>query len=289
LNNLFLFIIPCLIWGSTWLVIKFQLGVVDPMVSVFYRFLLAGILLLAYCKIKGLNLKFSIRQHMFMFLLGSLLFSINYWLVYIAELSLASGLVAVVFSSLIFLNTFNGAIFLKSKIRKNVLFSAVIGFIGIALIFRDEIFSFHFSNIESIALLLAVISSLAASLGNITSAYNQRSGLPVIQTNAFGMIYGSLLMMVIAIATGQQFNFDFSFAYISSLLYLSVFGSIIAFASYLTLIGKIGADKTAYITLVVPVIALALSTVFEGYQWTAIAFLGLTLILAGNTLVLAKK
>ena len=224
-----------------------------------------------------------------MALLGLLLFGINYWLVYLAEVHLTSGLVAIVFSSIIFLNILNGAIFLKSKIRLNVLFNAVIGFIGVAFVFNDELLDFSFSAGESTALLLAGISVVTASLGNITSAYNQKHKLPVIQTNAFGMMYGSLLMLLLALAMNKPFTFDFSYAYIGSLMYLAIFGSVIAFGSYLTLLGKIGADKAAYVTLVIPVIALVLSSIFEDYKWDEFALVGVILITTGNFLMLRKK
>jgi len=289
MKNFILFSIPALIWGSTWLAIKYQLGVVDPLVSVSYRFLLAAIILFAYCSLRGMNLRYSLKQHFYIALQGLLLFGVNYWLVYLAEVHLESGLVAVLFSTVIFFNIINGAIFLKSKIRLNVLFSALIGFIGIALVFKDELFGFTFSNEESSALLVAGISIVIASLGNITSAHNQKNKLPVVQTNAFGMLYGSLLMLLLGLVTGKSLNFNFSISYIGSLMYLTVFGSIIAFTSYLTLLGKIGADRAAYVMLVFPIIALILSTLFEGYVWDTYAIIGVALVTLGNFMVLKGK
>jgi len=288
MKDIILFSIPTLIWGSTWLAITFQLGVVDPLVSVFYRFLLAAIILFVYCILIKMNLKYSAKQHLFMALQGTFLFGINYWLVYMAEVHLKSGLVAVVFSTIIFLNIFNGLIFLKSKVRLNVLASALIGFVGIVFVFKDEILNFNFSNDKSLGLLLAFLSVITASLGNITSAYNQRNKLPVVQTNAYGMLYGSLLMLLLVFIIGTPISFDVSFKYIGSLIYLAVFGSIIAFWSYLTLLGKIGADKSAYVMLVFPIIALLLSTFFEEYTWSLFALLGVVLITSGNFLMLKK-
>jgi len=288
MKDIILFSIPTLIWGSTWLAITFQLGVVDPLVSVFYRFLLAAIILFVYCRLIKMNLKYSAKQHLFMALQGTFLFGINYWLVYMAEVHLKSGLVAVVFSTIIFLNIFNGLIFLKSKVRMNVLASALIGFVGIVLVFKDEILNFNFSNDRSFGLILAFLSVITASLGNITSAYNQRNKLPVVQTNAYGMLYGSLLMLILVFIIGTPLSFDVSFKYIGSLIYLAVFGSVIAFWSYLTLLGKIGADKAAYAMLVFPIIALLLSTMFEEYTWSLFALLGIALITSGNFLMLKK-
>jgi len=289
MKNFILFSIPALIWGSTWLAIKYQLGVVDPLVSVSYRFLLAAIILFAYCSLTRMNLKYPVKQHFYIALQGLLLFGVNYWLVYLAEIHLESGLVAVLFSTIIFFNILNGTIFLKSKINLTVLLSSLMGFIGITLVFKDQLFGFTFSSEESSALLLAGVSVVTASFGNITSAYNQRNKLPVIQTNAFGMLYGSLLMLLLALVTGKSFNFNFSLRYIGSLIYLAIFGSIIAFSSYLTLLGKIGADKSAYVTLVFPIIALVLSTIFEGYLWDVYAIIGVILITLGNFMVLKRK
>lgn len=288
MKNFILYIIPAFIWGSTWLAITFQLGVVDPLVSVLYRFLLAAIILFIYCSIIKMNLKYNAKQHFFMALQGIFLFGINYLLVYLAEVHLKSGLVAVIFSTIIFLNIFNGFVFLKSKIRLNVLGSALIGFIGILLVFKDELLGFNFSSEKSSALLLSFLSVIAASLGNIISAYNQKNKLPVVQTNAFGMLYGSLLMLLLVFITNTSFSFDVTFRYIGSLIYLAVFGSIIAFYSYLTLLGKIGADRAAYVTLVFPIIALLFSTFFEDYTWSLFALLGVGLITLGNFLMLKK-
>lgn len=288
MKNLILYAIPALIWGSTWLAITFQLGVVDPLVSVFYRFLLAALILFVYCSMIKMNLKYNAKQHLFMALQGVFLFGINYWLVYLAEVHLESGLVAVIFTTIIFLNIFNGFVFLKSKIRLNVLGSALIGFVGIILVFKDELLSFNFSSEKSLGLILSFLSVIAASLGNIISAYNQKNKLPVVQTNAYGMFYGALLMLLLIFIIGTPLSFDASFKYISSLIYLAVFGSIIAFYSYLTLLGKIGADRAAYVTLVFPIIALLLSTFFEDYTWSLFALLGVGFITTGNFLMLKK-
>lgn len=288
MKNFILFSASAIIWGSTWLAIKFQLGLVDPIISVSYRFILASFILLLFCRISGLNLKYNVKEHLFIALQGFFLFGINYWLVYLAEVHLPSGLVAVIFSMIIFFNIFNGAIFVGSPIRVRVIAGAALGIVGIGLVFKQELLSFSLSSDNSLALVIAGLGALTASLGNITSVHNQKINLPVIQTNAFGMMYGALFMLIISLIMGKHFSFEISYAYIGSLLYLSIFGSIIAFTCYLTLLGKIGADKAAYVTLIIPVIALILSTIFEEYTWTLYAFIGVALILIGNMLVLIK-
>ncbi|OGR22937.1 MAG: hypothetical protein A2277_11560 [Desulfobacterales bacterium RIFOXYA12_FULL_46_15] len=288
MKNIILYVITIVVWGSTWLAIKYQLGVVDPMVSVIYRFALASILLMFFCRVKGLTLKFSLKEHSFMALLGILLFSVNYWLVYVAEVYVTSGLVAVLFSSIVFLNIVNGSFFLGTVIEKKMVAGATLGIAGIILIFMPEIKSFDFSDKGLFGLIIGFVSVLLASFGNITSARNTKNKIPVIQANAFGMGYGVLLLTIIALFMGKEFNFTASLPYMSSLLYLSVFGSIIAFYSYLTLIGSIGADKASYAIMVVPVVALVLSSFFEGYTWNAYAVAGLFLVVGGNFLALFK-
>ena len=288
MKNIILYLITILVWGSTWLAIKYQLGVVDPMVSVIYRLALASVLLMLFCQIKGLTLKFSLKEHFFMALLGTLLFSVNYWLVYVAEVYVTSGLVAVLFSSIVFLNIANGSFFLGTVVEKKMVAGAILGILGITLIFMPEIQSFDLSDKGVFGLFIGFVSVLLASFGNITSARNTKNKIPVIQANAFGMGYGALLLTIIALFMGKEFTFTASLPYMGSLVYLSVFGSIIAFYSYLTLIGSIGADKASYAIMIVPVVALVLSSFFEGYTWNVYAIAGLFLVVGGNFLALFK-
>ncbi|WP_457552532.1 DMT family transporter [Desulfobacula sp.] len=289
MRNITLYVITVLIWGSTWLAIKYQLGSVDPMVSVAYRFGLASAMLMFFCGVRRLNLKFSLKEHLFMALLGILLFSVNYWLVYVAELYLTSGLVAVLFSSIVFMNIANGSIFLGAPVEKKMIAGAVLGIVGIIMIFKPEIASFDISDKGVFGLCIGFVSVFLASLGNITSARNTKNKIPVIQANAFGMGYGAILMAVIAIFSGKEFSFVVSIPYVSSLFYLSIFGSIIAFSCYLTLIGSIGADKASYTIMLVPVVALILSSFFEGYSWSGSAFFGMFLVIGGNFLALSRR
>jgi drug/metabolite transporter (DMT)-like permease len=288
MQNSLLYIVTVLIWGSTWLAIRFQLGVVAPELSVAYRFFLASILLFLYSAFKRLPLRFNLRQHAFMALQGLLLFSVNYILVYIAEGFVTSGLVAVIFSSIIILNVFFGALFLRTPVQAQVVIGAITGMAGLALIFWPELSGFDFGSGPAYGLSLALISSVSASLGNIVSARNQRNELPVIQTNAYGMAYGAAFTALIALARGAEFNFDPSTGYVLSLIYLALFGSVIAFSTYLTLLGRIGAGRAAYITIIFPVIALLLSAIFENFTMNSLQFMGIALILLGNIIVLRR-
>ncbi|MBB5348140.1 EamA family transporter [Desulfoprunum benzoelyticum] len=287
--NIFFYCATVVIWGSTWIAIKLQLGTVDPMLSVGYRFSLAAVLLLIWCMLRRIPMRFSAIEHGYMLLQGTLLFSLNYLLFYLAELQITSGLAAVIFSTIQLMNMVNGAIFLHAPLDRKVFAGGIFGLIGIYLVFRPEIASFSLQQHGVIGIGLCLLATYFASLGNILSARNQKNGLPILQTNAFGMGYGALLMLAAAWLSGKPFIFETTPAYTLSLLYLAVFGSIVAFGCYLSLIGNIGADRAAYATLLFPLVALAISTIWEGYRWSGTAVTGMLLILGGNFLLLQKK
>jgi drug/metabolite transporter (DMT)-like permease len=289
LNIFFLYGLTVTIWGTTWLAIKFQLGAVDPMISVVYRFACAAFLLLCYCRIRRLPMRFLFREHLYLGLQGALLFGVNYYLTYLAEVYLASGLVAVVFSTLVLWNIINGALLLGSPVRPFVLLATLIGLSGIGILFWPEITSFSLSDQAFYGLLLSIAATMSSSMGNILSARNQKARLPVIQSNAYGMSYGAVGMCIVAVLSGKEFGFEVSLSYVVSLFYLAVFGSIIAFGSYLTLIGRIGADRAGYASMLFPVVALGISTACEGYRWTVPGLIGAMLIITGNLIALKRR
>jgi drug/metabolite transporter (DMT)-like permease len=238
--------------------------------------------------LSGRGLKFSARQHGYIALQGLFLFSSNYLVFYWATGLLTSGIVALMFSTVILMNIINGAIFMRAPVRARVVVGACFGIVGIAGIFWSEVSGVGDNANTWRGLWMCLLATWFASVGNIISARNQKHAIPVIQTNAWGMAYGALIMAVYAAVSGAHFNFDPSISYSLSLLYLSVFGSILAFGCYLTLIGRIGADKAAYAAVLFPVIALGLSTLFEDYQWTLRAGFGFLLVLLGNYIVLTR-
>jgi drug/metabolite transporter (DMT)-like permease len=289
MSNLGLYLAAVLIWGSTWLAITFQLGKVPPEVSVAYRFALASAILVLWSVARGVRLRFSWREHQWMALQGALLFGLNYVCVYLAEGQISSGLVAVVFSGIVFLNIFGTRAFFKTPIKPTTLLGAMLGVGGVALVFLPEIGSTGTHGRPLLGLAYAIASTISASFGNLVAARNQRHGLPVIQLNTFGMMYGAAFVALYAFAAGRPFVFDGSFNYLLSLGYLAVFGSVLAFGAYLTLVGRIGADRAGYTGAAIPIVALLLSTVFEGLRWQAYTVLGITLCVAGNILVLRRR
>ena len=170
-----------------------------------------------------------------------------------------------------------------------VLVGATLGMCGIVMIFWTEIKSVSFSDKNFMALLFSIAATFVYSFGNILAEYNIKRNIPVIQGNAYSMAYGSMLMLLLAFISGKVFEFDAARSYIFSLFYLSLFGSVIAFYCYFTLIGSIGSDKAAYGPVIVPVIALSISSLFENYSWSKLAFIGIVILIIGNFLVINKK
>ena len=279
-----LFSIATLIWGSTWLAITFQLGVVSPEASVVYRFALAAVLLAAWCLATGQSLRFAPKQHLWLAAQGTFLFGLNYLCVYWAERYIASGLVAVLFSLIVFFNLIGVRVFFATSINRRTLAGATLGVTGVALLFWRDL---AIGQAEAlVGILFAVAGTLLASGGNLLAVRNQRHGVPVLPGVAWGMGYGALVIALVAQIDGAVWGFEATPRYVWSLIYLSVFGSIVAFGTYLTLLGRIGAARAGYVGVAVPMVALLLSTVFEHYEWTVPALVGAGLCVAGNVLVL---
>ena len=287
--NAVLYALTVLVWGTSWLPVKLHLGVVAPEVSVAYRFILAAALTFAICLVTRRPMRFSSRDQAFMALQGLFLFSTNYCLIYLASQYLTSGLVAVAFSMVIVFNIFGGAVLFRSAIEPRMLLGALCGIGGLALVFRPEIAAFDLNAEGARGLLLAIAGTVSASCGMLTSAWNQRMrALPVFQTNAYGMAYGTALTVGFCFANDSVFNFDPTPLYVGSLVFLAIFATVVGFWTYLTLVGRIGAGRAAYATATFPLVALALSTAFESYVWSAEAAAGVALVLLGNIAILMK-
>ena len=291
MQNLILYAATVLIWGSTWFVITFQLGVVDPLLSIGYRFGIAGILILGFLAIKNRSslLGLSRQAHLYIALQGFLLFCLNYWLFYIGTGYLTSGLVAVIFSTLTMMNIINQALFFKIRVNKQVVLGAAMGLVGIIAVFWNEVSHLHLHDAVMTGILFCIVASYVASLGNMSALRNSRAEIPVMVSNGYGMVYGAVFCIVIALALGKELRFDMSFDYIWSLAYLALLGSLAGFSLYLTLMKNIGADKAAYATVMFPIVALIISTFFEGYVWSVPALLGMALVVAGNVIAMTKR
>ena len=284
-----LFLVSTLIWGSTWFVIRYQLGVVAPETSVAYRFALAAALLLTICALRGVRLRYALREHALMAAQGAFMFAGNYVLIYHSERFLASGLVAVVFSIIVIFNIVGMRLCFAQPIEFKMVAGAICGVGGVALLFWPELAHFEGGAKQGTGLALATVATVIASIGNLLAAHNHRIGLPIQASTGIAMLYGAIMVAAWVVISGVPWTFEATPSYLLSLAYLAVFGSVVAFVAYLTLAGDIGADRAAYVGVVTPVVALALSTLLEGYRWTLPAVLGAALCLGGNVLILKKK
>jgi drug/metabolite transporter (DMT)-like permease len=289
MKNLFLYVLTVAIWGSTWYAITFQLNGTPTQVSVAYRFALATLILFVWCWLRRIRLRFSGGEHFLLLLLGLTLFSVNYILFYEAEKHLVSGSVAIIFSLLVVFNILNNWLFFGSRPDRQVIAAATLGLLGIVLTFWQDLRTMSSGSQSFWGIVLSLGATLTASFGNLVSARLQKRQVPVVPANAFGMLYGTIVLLAYAVISGANFSFQASAGYIVSLVYLTLFGSVIAFGAYLTLIGRIGSDRAAYTSVLFPIVALVFSAAFEKYHLTTLSALGIACVLAGNGLVLLRK
>jgi drug/metabolite transporter (DMT)-like permease len=289
LSNLQLFIAAVAIWGSTWLAITFQLGKVPPEASVFYRFLLASLILFAYCLARRLPLRYSLREHLWIALLGVLMFSVSYIFVYYAEQHVVSGLVAVGYSASPMLGLIGMRVFFGTPMSRLLILGSILGMVGIALVFWPEFAKLQGNRDTALGAIHTIIAVVVSAFGAIVAQRNQRANLPLWQPMAWGMLYGALFSLAVTLASGERLAFEATVPYVLSLLYLAVLGSILAFAAYLTLLHRVGAARAGYIGVMVPIVALVISAAFEGFRWHALTWVGIAVSVAGNVIVLRRK
>jgi len=283
-----LYAITVILWSSGWIAIKLQVGVVPVWQSVLYRFAMATVIMFVWVFVSRRRVLFPLALHLRFLALGALMFSTNFALFYYAAQFVTSGLLAVVFSLTTIFNPINAALFLGERFSAKTLIGAAIGITGIALIYWPEVNRPETGTAVLIGLGSAIGGTLSFSLGNIVAFGVHRQGLPVVSTNAWGMLYGSGLLALLVLAVGDPLAFDPGTVYVSALLFVGVVGTVVPMATYLTLVRRIGPGRAGYATVMFPIGALVISWLFEGYQWTGIAIAGLALALAGNVFVLGR-
>lgn len=288
MSNLQLFTACVVIWGSTWLAITYQLGTVEPEASVTYRFFLASMALFAYCRIRNLPLRYPAREHLWIALFGVLMFGASYICVYYAEQRIVSGLVAVGYSASPLLSMIGQRVFFGTRMTAKMALGSVLGIAGITLVFWPEIAHFKAGEAAAAGATFTVAAVLISTLGNMVAHRNHDAKIPVWQGMAWGMLYGSIFSALATLVAGKSFAFLASPAYVLSLLYLVLFGSVLAFAAFLTLLGRIGAARSGYIGVMVPIVALVISAAFEGFRWHALTWVGIAVSVAGNVIILRR-
>ena len=289
MSNLQLFIAAVAIWGSTWLAITFQLGKVAPEASVFYRFLFASVLVFAYCFARKLPLRYTLKQHLWVALMGVLMFSVSYILVYYAEQHVVSGLVAVGYSASPMLGLIGMRVFFGTPMTRLLVVGSILGMVGIALVFWPEFARLQGDRKTALGAMYTITAVVVSALGSIVAQRNSRAGQPLWQSLAWGMLYGATFSLGFTLAAGQPLAFEATMPYVLSLVYLAVLGSILAFAAYLTLLHRVGAARAGYIGVMVPIVALVISAAFEGFRWHALTWLGIAVSVAGNVIVLRRR
>ncbi|PWK53741.1 DMT family transporter [Pleionea mediterranea] len=286
MKNTLLYLTTVLIWGTTWFAIEFQLGEVAVEISLFYRFALAAILMWGFCWWKKVPLALSLRNHSFIFLLGLLNFSMNYLVLYWAQNYLTSAMTSIAFSTLLLMNIVNTRIFFGKPIAGRIIIGALLGIIGIIALFWQDLQDFNISSTAIIGLMLTLFGTFLASLGNMVSVRNTANKISVIQGNTWGMLYGTIALLIYALINGSEFTFASQTSYWVSLLYLSLFGTVFAFACYFMLFQNIGPEKASYVIVLFPLVAVVFSTLYEGFVWHQSTILGFILVLSGNAIVL---
>ncbi len=285
-SNLQLFTVCVLIWGSTWLAITFQLGTVAPELSVAYRFLLAAGGLFVFCRWQGHRLEFQWHQHLDLLMFGATMFCLSYIFVYHAEVYIVSGMVAVAYSASPMINMLASRLFFGTPLTVRVSVAASLGMVGIVCVFWNEFSKLTVGHDAQLGIVFTILSVLASSAGSMVAMRTQRRGFDTWPSMAWGMFYGGALALIYAVLIGREFLFEATFAYVGTLVYLAVFGSIITFACYLTLLRRLGAAPSSYVGVMVPVVALGISFFFEKFQWGWMTSLGVVLSVAGNILML---
>ena len=282
--------IVTLIWGSTWLVIRDQLGVVPPSWSVSYRFLVAGAALFIWAAIRREPGRIDARGYAFAAALGLAQFVLNFNFVYRAEQFITSGLVAVVFALLLIPNSLFGRIFLGQRLGRQLVIGSAIAMAGVALLFIHEIRSDPngpTASLTGIGLTLCAI--LSASSANVMQGTGTARAYPMLRTTAIAMLLGGAFDAAWAWFTVGPPVMEWRLGYVAGILYLGIFASALAFPLYFGVIRIIGPAKSAYSSVIVPVIAMALSTMFEGYRWSLLAAAGAALAAAGLIVALTAR
>lgn len=275
------------LWGASWLPLRLQLGVVSPEVSGVWRFLLGGLVVFGWLLIAKGRARFPLADHARFAILGATMFSFNFLSVYYGGFHLNSGLLAILFSLTAIINPIYAAALGRGGLNARIVSGAIVGFIGIVLLFGPKVLGEEAKAGIALGVLLTLLGTFIFCTGNMFSAAFQARGLPVLSANAWSMLYGTAFLALFALANGSPFVVEWTPQYILSILWLAVAGTAVGFFAYVTLIGRIGTGRTGYVTVLMPVVALIVATLFENYTWTIYALAGVALVLIGNAVVLS--
>lgn len=288
--NIMLYLAVVLIWGTTWIAIFLQQEAANTpvLVAVFWRFLLASVLMLVILKLIKRLRPLDKQDHLFCLLQGCCVFGFNFVCFYHAAAWISSGLESVIFSMAVLYNALNSWIFFRQRPPFRLLPAAVLGLGGIVALFWHDIQAAHPAPQLLWGVGLSALGTLGFSFGNMISTRHQRRQRDVLTTNSYAMFYGAIMMAILALLNGDSLAPTFNLQWLGSMSYLAIFGSVLGFGAYFTLVGRIGASQAAYSTLLFPLVALTLSTIYERYQWHDNAIVGLVMILMGNMVMFVR-
>ena len=292
LKNWQLLAVCVLTWGTTWYAITFQVGLAPPEIGVASRFGLAGAVVLALCALRSLPLRFKPRDHARLALQGGFLYGLSYLCIYHAEQHVVSGLVAVGYSASPLVNGLGARLLFGTRVSRRFLFGGLLGLAGVALIFWPEFSDAAHGAVSAVSgnvalgALFTVASVLLSSVGSLTASRNRGHGLPFWPALGFGMVYGAALCAVIALVLGQRFAPPAVASWWAALLYLSMAGSVLTFACFLTLQERIGPGPAGSVGVLTPLLALLVSIGFERFQPDVLTLVGAALAVGGNVLIL---
>ena len=275
-----------LIWGTTWFVIKLQLGSVDPTASVVYRFALAGGVLVIVNRLRRAPATLTLRQHLYTAGQGICVFALGYRLVYAAEAHAPSALVAVVWASLALINLVVFAVLYRQVSPWPVWVGAVLGTLGVAALSVGQILSSPVGSDLMLGVGLALASVGINAVGNLCTREGQALGTDITLSTGAAMLYGTGALVLYGLVTRVNFAAPLTLAYWGPLFYLSLLGSVAAFLLYYTLASRRGFTLASYVGAMTPPVAMVVSSLFEHVEWGAAAFVGIGLILGGQFLVL---
>jgi len=284
------FVIFTGVWGSTWIVIRDQIGSVPPQWSVAYRFILAAVAMALVARWKGQSLKIDRGGFVAALVIGVTQFSLNFNSVYMAERFITSGVVATVFALLLIPNSLLAWAFLGQKPNARFLWAGLVAVAGVALLFIHELRSSPLAGRDiAIGLAFTLAGLLGASSANVYQAGEEARRHPLLALLAWSMAIGAVIDICLAFAVAGPPVFEARLGYWAGVVYLALLGSVLCFALYFPVVRKIGPGKAAYSSVLVPVIAMSLSTIFEDYQWSPLAIGGAALSLGGMLLALARR
>lgn len=283
------FVLVTLIWGSTWLVIKDQISEVPPSWTVTWRFMLAALGMFALALIRRESLRLSAPTMGLAAVVGLCLFCANFQFVYRAEHYLTSGIVAVLFALLLVPNAIFSRIFLKTPVSLRFLWGSVVAIAGIGLLLAHEYRTAPPEGTVVPGIGLTFAGLIAASIANVLQATTLAKRQPVVPLIAWAMVWGTVGNVAFSWITTGPPVLDPRPQYIAGIVYLALAGSVMTFPLYFGLIRSLGAGKAAYNGVAVPVVAMGLSTLFEGYRWTGLAAGGAVLAIFGLLIALSGR